>query len=343
MKHILITTIAAVLLSLSVQGQESRTPQLQNPSPVKSQKAKTPNKTETGTRISRNPVELITRWLIMDKNGDGKLAVDETTGQLKTSFNRNDANKDGFLDRGELETLSKRLIRRRSRGQSPGPKPTHAGVPYGTGQELIDMYLAKSNQPTPVYIWGHAKGQTYKRIPTKALSLCNKAGFSFFSIEANDTDNSGSQDISEKEPWLKMLDFVKANATKYNIDTRNIFIGGRSLGSMGSFPAAMERWKEVRGVYSMQALPRGGKLPAALVHKNSPPSYLIYRSAPGSNNHDPRNGLMVQDAYKEKGIGDRISIKTEIRDQLWFTWLIDFMQTKRESSSANTAAKGVKN
>ena len=343
MKHLLITTIAAVLLSLSVQGQESRTPQLQNPSPVKSQKAKTPNKTETGTRISRNPVELITRWLIMDKNGDGKLAVDETTGQLKTSFNRNDANKDGFLDRGELETLSKRLIRRRSRGQSPGPKPTHAGVPYGTGQELIDMYLAKSNQPTPVYIWGHAKGQTYKRIPTKALSLCNKAGFSFFSIEANDTDNSGSQDISEKEPWLKMLDFVKANAKKYNIDTRNIFIGGRSLGSMGSFPAAMERWKEVRGVYSMQALPRGGKLPAALVHKNSPPSYLIYRSAPGSNNHDPRNGLMVQDAYKEKGIGDRISIKTEIRDQLWFTWLIDFMQTKRESSSANTAAKGVEN
>ena len=100
MNHILITTLAAVLLSLSVQGQESRTPQLQKPSPVKSQKAKTPNKTETGTRIRRNPAELITRWLIMDKNGDGKLAVDETTGQLKTSFNRNDANKDGFLDRG---------------------------------------------------------------------------------------------------------------------------------------------------------------------------------------------------------------------------------------------------
>ena len=151
------------------------------------------------------------------------------------------------------------------------------------------------------------------------------------------------RDISEKEPWLKMFDFVKANAKKYNIDTRNIFVGGRSLGSMGSFPAAMERWKEVRGVYSMQALPRGGKLHAALVHKNSPPSYLIYRSAPGSNNHDPRNGLMVEDAYKEKGIGNRISIKTEIRDQLWFTWLIDFMQTKRESSSANTAAKGVEN
>ncbi|SVE14169.1 uncharacterized protein METZ01_LOCUS467023, partial [marine metagenome] len=89
MKHLLLTTITAVLLSLSVQEQESRTPQLQKPSPVKSQKAKTPNKTKTGTRISRNPVELITRWLIMDKNGDGKLAVDETTGQLKTSFNRN--------------------------------------------------------------------------------------------------------------------------------------------------------------------------------------------------------------------------------------------------------------
>ena len=34
--------------------------------------------------------------------------------------------------------------------------PTHADVTYGAGQEVVDMYLAKSPAPTPIYIWGHS-------------------------------------------------------------------------------------------------------------------------------------------------------------------------------------------
>lgn len=63
------------------------------------------------------------------------------------------------------------------------------------------MYLAKSVAPTPVYIWGHAKGQTYKRVPKDAVSLCLDAGYSFLSIEANDDNNDGMQDLHIKEPW----------------------------------------------------------------------------------------------------------------------------------------------
>ena len=183
MKKLLIKTIAAVLLSLSVQAQESRTPQLQKPSPVKSQKAKTPNKTETRTRISRNPVELLTRWLTMDKNGDEKLGVDETTGQLKTSFNRNDTNKDGFLDRGELETLSKRLIRRRSRGQSPGPKPTHAGVAYGTGQELVDMYLPKATSQRRSISGDMPKGRLTRVFQLRHCRYAMRRAFHFLALK----------------------------------------------------------------------------------------------------------------------------------------------------------------
>ena len=58
------------------------------------------------------------RWLSMDKDGDGKITKDEAEGQLKTSFERNDANKDGFLDRSELNALSQRLARGRSQQQS---------------------------------------------------------------------------------------------------------------------------------------------------------------------------------------------------------------------------------
>jgi len=207
--------------------------------------------------------------------------------------------------------------------------PSHTDLSYGTGQEVVDMYLAESPAPTPVYIWGHAKGQTHKRVPKDAVSLCLDAGYSFLSIEANDDNHDGIQDLYIKEPWLKILDFVIANAAKYNIDPENIFIGGRSLGSMGSFPAAMERWKDVRGVYSMQALPTGGKAHAALVSKNSPPCHLIYRSAPGSGNHDPLNGMMIQDAYRSAGIADRFAIKTETRDRQWFDGFVEFVQAHR--------------
>ena len=106
--------------------------------------------------------------------------------------------------------------------------PSHTDLSYGTGQEVVDMYLAESPAPTPVYIWGHAKGQTHKRVPKDALSLCLDAGYSFLSIEANDDNHDGIQDLYIKEPWLKILDFVIANAAKYNIDPKNIFIGGRN-------------------------------------------------------------------------------------------------------------------
>ena len=52
---------------------------------------------------------LLENWLKMDRDGDGKLSNDETTGLMKRFFDRNDANKDGFLDRQELEALQKRL------------------------------------------------------------------------------------------------------------------------------------------------------------------------------------------------------------------------------------------
>ena len=60
------------------------------------------------------------RWLSWDSNGDGKLAKSETQGQLKQFFDRNDGNKDGYLQHAELRALAQRLLKRNaaSRGRS---------------------------------------------------------------------------------------------------------------------------------------------------------------------------------------------------------------------------------
>lgn len=74
-------------------------------------------------------------WLKqMDKNGDGKLAKDETTGLMLQFFDRNDGNKDGLLDKDELDTLAKRLA---ARGQRPGQQKQKRRRPQGPATEEL--------------------------------------------------------------------------------------------------------------------------------------------------------------------------------------------------------------
>jgi hypothetical protein len=51
---------------------------------------------------------MVERMMSQDANGDGKLAKDEMPGPLaERIFDRADANKDGFLDKAELEAFAK--------------------------------------------------------------------------------------------------------------------------------------------------------------------------------------------------------------------------------------------
>lgn len=61
-----------------------------------------------------------------DKNGDGKLAKDETSDRLQGAFEEIDTNKDGFLDADELKA---RITARIRRGPQAGP-----GGPRGPGR-----------------------------------------------------------------------------------------------------------------------------------------------------------------------------------------------------------------
>ncbi|MEA3226404.1 MAG: hypothetical protein U9Q07_10685, partial [Planctomycetota bacterium] len=63
---------------------------------------------------NRSRTNVMTRWLRMDKNDDGKISSDEAQGQLKNNFDRVDTNDDGFVDRKELEKLAERLQRNRT-------------------------------------------------------------------------------------------------------------------------------------------------------------------------------------------------------------------------------------
>jgi hypothetical protein len=80
-----------------------------------------------------DPAQMVERMMQQDANGDGKLAKDELPGPLaERIFERADTNKDGFVDKAELEAFAKAGGMRGGQGgagggQGAGPGGQGAG------------------------------------------------------------------------------------------------------------------------------------------------------------------------------------------------------------------------
>lgn len=83
-------------------------------------------------RRGGDPAQMIERMMQMDANGDGKIAKDEAQGPFaERAFDRADANKDGFVDRAELEAFAKAGGMRGQGGQGGQGGQRGAGGPGG--------------------------------------------------------------------------------------------------------------------------------------------------------------------------------------------------------------------
>ncbi len=95
---------------------------------------------------SQTPETRVQNWLTeQDANKDGKISAREATGLMKASFARNDTDKDGFLDRSELEALAGRLDQAAQRAQPVAPKGKAA--PQGPQQGMTTAQLMQRQTP----------------------------------------------------------------------------------------------------------------------------------------------------------------------------------------------------
>lgn len=75
-----------------------------------------------------DPAQLVERMMQMDANKDGKISKDEMPAQqVERMFDRADINKDGFLDKAELEAFAKAGQARGQGGQPGGPGGAQRG------------------------------------------------------------------------------------------------------------------------------------------------------------------------------------------------------------------------
>ncbi len=95
------------------------------------------------------------QWLKADKNGDGALTTDETSGLMKRFFERNDTDGDGKLSKAELKALDQRLPMKgkgkttSSSAELPEGVTVRKNQVYREGHNRwkLDVYLPEGEAP----------------------------------------------------------------------------------------------------------------------------------------------------------------------------------------------------
>ncbi len=170
------------------------------------------------------------RFKEFDKNNDGVLTPDELN--RPRLFQRLDANKDGKVTFEEAKAASEELGQRGRRGGEL-PKPDQADVKYGPHERnVFDLWQAKSDKATPLVVFIHGGGfvgGSKSALSPSALKRALDAGTSVMSINYRFRKHAPIQDILRDA--ARSIQFVRANAEKFNVDPRRVASFGSSAGA----------------------------------------------------------------------------------------------------------------
>jgi hypothetical protein len=125
------------------------------------------------------------------------------------------------------------------------PPPTHAEVVYGSHpRNVMDLWLASSEEPTPLLVNIHGggfRGGDKSVISGDLIKYMNKAGISVASINYRFKEVGKSRFEGENPLYpailldgARALQFLRYNAAKYNLDKTRFAAGGGSAGGQMS-------------------------------------------------------------------------------------------------------------
>lgn len=172
-----------------------------------------------------------------DFNDEDSSATNDNLKRLLARFPGADEDKDGVLNgkeaRAFLEKQRERWRERRDRRRSRrGPIPTHEDIAYGPEEsQVIDLYLAKSEDPTPLVVYFHG-GQFITGdeddLGTLDVAALVSAGISVASVDYRDTHDTPFP--VPFEDGAKAIQFLRYYAEEINIDPARIAGHGEEAG-----------------------------------------------------------------------------------------------------------------
>lgn len=124
---------------------------------------------------------------------------------------------------------------RRPRQQTPpGPRvhPTHSDVKYGpSSRNVMDVWLAKSDKPTPVMVSIHGGGFSSgnKDVDPNLLEECLKSGISVVAITYRLSGEAAAP--AQFLDSARAIQFIRSQAKAWNLDGSRIAASGGSAGA----------------------------------------------------------------------------------------------------------------
>lgn len=111
--------------------------------------------------------------------------------------------------------------------------PTQRDLAYDDDHpaQMLDVYLTKSDHPTPAMVYIHGGGWragSKSRVPAWLIAFVDEGKLSVISVEYRFTDVKTHP--AQVHDCLRAIQFVRANAMKWNIDPSKIGVTGGSAG-----------------------------------------------------------------------------------------------------------------
>lgn len=212
-------TVAVLFLAAAAVAQNAKLPQR-------------PDRPERDAEWAKRFTERFFKQF--DKNSDGKITREELPEQMRRAFDRFDTNGDGSIT--PAEDTATRIARAKHAGARARPartKPDHADVKYGPHERnVFDLYLAKSDKPTPLVIYYHGggfRGGDKRSVNAALLEKLLDGGVSV--AAANYRLTNVAPFPAQMHDSARALQFIRHNAARYNIDPKRVGATGGSAGA----------------------------------------------------------------------------------------------------------------
>jgi acetyl esterase len=152
-------------------------------------------------------------------------------------FPQADTNKDGVLTMQEARAFQNK--QRREKRKTVEIPPTHADVSYGPhSNNVLDLWLTPSDTPTPLLVFIHGggfRGGDKRQFDSSLIKNMHKEGISVASINYRLTKQGLLTEGENMYPapmhdGARALQFLRYNASKYNLDKTRFAATGGSAG-----------------------------------------------------------------------------------------------------------------
>lgn len=115
------------------------------------------------------------------------------------------------------------------------PQPTQAEVAYGPyPRNVLDLYLAKSNRPTPLIIYIHGGGFVAgdkHTINPAMIESANAAGISVAALNYRFVNGDDVIFPAPQRDCARAIQFLRSKAADYNLDPKRVACYGGSAGA----------------------------------------------------------------------------------------------------------------